>query len=86
MKKTNDLFRTKWHQMTLQRKLISMFIFVSMLILVVNLFAYSIINDMSKGVQNIYESNVTLNTLSSSLELTQESMKELKNQRLSFLP
>ena len=83
MKKTNDLFRTKWHQMTLQRKLISMFIFVSMLILVVNLFAYSIINDMSKGVQNIYESNVTLNTLSSSLELTQESMKEYLRTRSS---
>lgn len=38
---------------------------------------------MSKGVQNVYESNVTLNTLSSSLELTQESMKEYLQTRSS---
>lgn len=83
MKKIKKLFSIRWHHMTLQKKMISMFIFVAVLILAVNLFMYSIINDMSKGVQNVYESNVTLNTLSSSLELTQESMREYLQTRSS---
>lgn len=83
MKKLKTFFDKKWHHMTIQRKMISMFVLVTLLILAVNLFMYSIINDMSKEIQNVYESNVTLNTLSSSIELTQENMKEYLQTRSS---
>ncbi len=73
----------KWKHLTLQKKLIYMFALAAVLILAVNLYMYAIINEMTRKVETVYESNVDLNDLSSDLDLLHGSMKEYLQTRSS---
>lgn len=80
MKKWN--FR-KWKYMTLQQKLTGLFLLTSIVILAVNLMMYGIINAMTRRVESVYVSNVTLNELSDTLDDVQGSMEAYLNTKSS---
>lgn len=60
--------------MTLQQKLIALFVLTSAVILTVNLFTYTLISRMMGRVEAVYLSNVNLNDLSEGLEELQVAM------------
>lgn len=64
----------KWMRMTLQQKLIALFVLTSAVILTVNLFTYTLISRMMGRVEAVYLSNVNLNDLSEGLEELQVAM------------
>lgn len=64
----------KWMHMTLQQKLIALFVLTSAVILTVNLFTYTLISRMMGRVEAVYLSNVNLNDLSEGLEELQVAM------------
>ncbi len=81
--KMSNLIKNRWKHMTLQKKMIALFVFIAILILVVNIFMYTIINDMSMAVERVYESNLELNDLSDSLDQLHSDMKEYLQTRSS---
>lgn len=83
MKTIKASLQLRWRQMTLQEKMIAMFVFVAALIMAVNLFMYAIINDVSRSVENVYETNVELNNLADGLDTLHSYMKEYVKTRSS---
>lgn len=62
--------------MTLQQKLTMLFVMSAVIILAFNLYIYWIINEMTGRVEQVYDSNVQLNTLSDCLNEIHGNMKE----------
>lgn len=61
--------------MSIRKKLLSVFLLCTLLILIVNCYIQHNINEMVKKVDSVYGSNVSLNELQEKLEHVQESMK-----------
>lgn len=76
MKMSKGGLPIRWKEMRLQQKLILMFLFVAAVTMAVNLFIYAVINDMSRSVENVYETNVELNDLADGLDSLHSYMKE----------
>lgn len=66
----------KWMRMTLQQKLIFLFVLTSAVILAFNICTYAMISLMMGRVEDVYLSNVNLNDLSEGLEELQVAMSE----------
>lgn len=73
----------KWKYVTLQQKLTALFMLTAIIILAVNLYMFSITNEMTGRVEKVYVSNVSLNELSGALEQVQKSMEEYLNTKSS---
>lgn len=69
--------------MTLQQKLTTVFVLTSVIILAVNLYMYTIVNEMTGKVEQVYVSNVRLNVLAETLDDVQESTEEYLNTKSS---
>lgn len=70
-------------QPTIQRKLTLTFIATIMIVLLMNIFMYQNINRLITKLDNIYRSNLNLNTLEESLEEVQTSMTNYLNTKTS---
>lgn len=66
----------QWKRLSLQQKLTGLFILTAVIILAVNLYMYTLLNEMTGRVEQVYDSNVQLNDLSDSLNLVHGNMKE----------
>lgn len=73
----------KWKYLTLQQKLTALFVLTAVIILTVNLYMFSITNEMTGRVEQVYVSNVSLNDLSGALDQVQKSMEEYLNTKSS---
>lgn len=73
----------KWKYMTLQQKLSTLFGLTAVIILMVNLYMYSLINEMTGRVEEVYIGNVSLNELADALDRVQGSMEEYLNTKSS---
>lgn len=71
--------KNKFADLPLQTKLVGVYFFTTLLILVINLFMYSNINNVLRRLDQIYESNISLNELSESLEQVQNSLNNYLN-------
>ena len=69
--------------LTLQQKLMVLFAATAVIILTVNLYLFSVMNEMAGKVEGVYISNVNLNELSTGLDLVQKSMEDYLNTRSS---
>ncbi|MDO5573965.1 MAG: histidine kinase [bacterium] len=78
IKKTNGR-----SNLTIQSKLIFVFIFTSIVIFIVNLFVYVNLNQMISKIEEIYASNVNLNDLTEALSDVQVSMTDYLNTKSS---
>ena len=56
--------------LTLQQKLMVLFAATAVIILTVNLYLFSVMNEMAGKVEGVYISNVNLNELSTGLDLS----------------
>lgn len=77
------IIRKKWRYLTLQQKLIALFLLTAVIILAVNLYMFMLINEMTGKVEEVYVSNVGLNELSGALDRVQDSMEEYLNTKSS---
>ena len=75
--------RKKWKYLTLQQKLTALFLLTAVIVLAVNLYIFTLINEMTGRVEEVYISNVTLNELSGDLDRVQDSMEEYLNTKSS---
>lgn len=75
--------KRKWRYLTLQQKLTALFLLTAVIILTVNLYMFSLINEMTGRVEEVYVSNVSLNELSGALDRVQNSMEEYLNTKSS---
>ena len=73
----------KWKYLTLQQKLTALFLLTAVIVLAVNLYIFTLINEMTGRVEEVYVSNVTLNELSGDLDRVQDSMEEYLNTKSS---
>lgn len=73
----------KWKYLTLQQKLTALFLLTAVIILTVNLYMFSIINEMTGRVERVYVSNVSLNELSGMLDQVHRNMEEYLNTKSS---
>lgn len=83
MHRIKGIIQKKWRYMTLQQKLSTLFALTAVVILAVNLYMYSIINEMTGRVEEVYISNVNLNDLAGALDQVQNSMEEYLNTKSS---
>lgn len=81
--RNRKLFVKKWSKLSLQWKLISAFVFTSVIILIVNLIMYFSINKMMGKIDQVYVSNINLNDLSDSLDDVQNSITQYLNTKSS---
>lgn len=72
-----------WEHMTIQKKLLSVFIMTAVIILIANVSFYIIINNMTGQVEEIFVGNVKLNTLAEALDSVQSSMEAYLNTKSS---
>lgn len=73
----------KWKYRTLRQKLTMLFMLTAVIILAVNLYMFAITNEMTRRVEKVYLSNVSLNELSGALDEVQSSMEEYLNTKSS---
>ncbi len=73
----------KGRYLTLQQKLTALFVLTALFILTVNLYMFSVTNEMTGKVEEVYASNVNLNELAGKLDQVQKSMEEFLNTRSS---
>lgn len=71
--------KSKFKSLPLQTKLVAVYCFTTLLILAINLFMYSNINNILGRLDQIYVSNINLNELSDSLERVQSSLNNYLN-------
>jgi len=77
MKKSrlNSKFETKWNNTSIRNKLMLAFLLPMTLILVMNVYVFIGVNSMITRIDEIYDTNVSLNELSEELTTLQNSMK-----------
>ncbi len=66
----------KWESLSIRFKLTSAFLFTLLILFFINLFLYLNVNSMLEQVNEVYQSNSSLNSLSETLETVQNSMTE----------
>ena len=71
--------KSKFKSLPLQTKLVAVYCFTTMLILAINIFMYSNINNMLGRLDQIYVSNINLNELSDSLEQVRDNLNNYLN-------
>ena len=64
----------KWESLSIRVKLTSAFLFTLLILFFINLFLYLNVNSMLERVNEVYQSNSSLNELSETLERVQNSM------------
>ncbi len=82
MKKQKGL-KKKIRNLSLQKKMTCISLFVNLLILMVNISLLIGINEMSDRMDTVYQGNLLLSNLSGSLENVQNSMKDYLNTKTS---
>ena len=65
-----------WESLSIRVKLTSAFLFTLLILFFINLFLYMNVNSMLERVNEVYQSNSSLNELSETLEKVQNSMTE----------
>lgn len=83
MRSVRSAVLEKWKYLTLQQKLTALFVLTAVIILTVNLYMFSLTNEMTGKVEKVYISNVSLNELSGALDYVQSSMEEYLNTKSS---
>ena len=83
MKNSNRIVRIKWNKLSLQWKLTTVFVFTSVIMLIVNFIMYFNMNQMMGKIDEVYISNISLNKLSDSLNDLQNSMTDYLNTKSS---
>lgn len=83
MRSIKSVIQKKWKYLTLQQKLTALFVLTAVIILTVNLYMFSVTNEMTGKVEKVYVSNVSLNELSGALDYVQDSMEEYLNTKSS---
>lgn len=68
-----------WNRLSLRYKISSMFVLVTVVIMLINLYMFSVMNRMTAEVEAVYTGNVSLNELAQSLGNVQDSMEEYLN-------
>ncbi len=68
--------RKRWINLTLQKKLVSLFAFTTGFVVLVNLVTYASLNRMMGRVEAVYTSNISLNELSDGLGSLQLAMSD----------
>ena len=71
--------KSKFKSLPLQTKLVAVYCFTTVLILAINIFMYSNINNMLGRLDQIYVSNINLNELSDSLEQVRGNLNNYLN-------
>ena len=66
----------KWESLSIRVKLTSAFLFTLLILFFINLFLYLNVNSMLERINEVYQSNSSLNELSETLERVQSSMEE----------
>jgi two-component system sensor histidine kinase YesM len=84
MEQGKSKYKDKLQSITIQTKLITVFILTALLILIVNLFMYSHINRMMKKLEEVYLSNIRLNQLEDTLTKIQTSLSAYLNTKTSI--
>lgn len=83
MRYKRSILASKWGKLSLQWKLTAAFVFISIIILFVNLIMYFSINNMMGRINQVYVSNINLNDLSDSLDDVQNTMTQYLNTKSS---
>lgn len=83
MNNIRNILLNKWKKLTIQLKLILIFMFTSFIIFVVMFFMYLNINSMIQEIDKVYVSNVNLNELSKALQNVNDSMADYLNTKSS---
>lgn len=78
--------RNAWNDASIQSKMMFAFFVPLIMILLINIYTYTSVNNMTNRIDETYVSNVTLNALSENLTNVQSSMREyLENKGSSAL-
>ena len=75
------MIRNKFRDLSLQAKISSIYILANVFVLFANLILLFGINSMSNELEKVYQENLTLNSLSESLNAVQDSMTEYLNSK-----
>lgn len=75
------MIRDKFRDLSLQAKISSIYILANVFVLFANLILLFGINSMSNELEKVYQENLTLNSLSESLNAVQDSMTEYLNSK-----
>lgn len=75
------MIRDKFRDLSLQAKISSIYILANVFVLFANLILLLGINSMSNELEKVYQENLTLNSLSESLNAVQDSMTEYLNSK-----
>ena len=73
------MFREKFENLSIQKKLVAAYFLTTILVLAVNIFMYFNVNTMMHRLDQIYISNVNLNELSDELDAVQSNMTNYLN-------
>ncbi|PHV69410.1 two-component sensor histidine kinase [Sporanaerobium hydrogeniformans] len=83
MNRAISLIKSKWYSLKIRTKLITVFMFTFLIVLIINFFMYSNINAITRKIDKVYMSNVNLNQLIESLAAVQNSMTDYLNTKNS---
>lgn len=75
------MMKNKFRDLSLQAKISSIYILANVFVLFANLILLFGINSMSNELEKVYQENLTLNSLSESLNAVQDSMTEYLNSK-----
>ena len=75
--------RTRFHNLSLQKKIISICLGANFLLLVVNVFMVLGVDNMANQLDSVYQENLSLNELSVALDGVQTGMEEYLNSKTS---
>ena len=75
------MIRNKFRNLSLQAKISSIYVLANVFVLLANVVLLFGINSMSNELEKVYQENLTLNSLSESLNAVQDSMTEYLNSK-----
>ena len=75
----------KWESLSIRVKLTSAFLFTLLILFFINLFLYLNVNSMLERINEVYQSNSSLNELSETLERVQSSMEEYLSVKYGYI-
>ena len=75
------MIKNKFRNLSLQAKISSIYVLSNVFVLLANMVLLIGINNMSNELEKVYQENMTLNSLSESLNAVQDSMTEYLNSK-----
>ena len=75
------MIRNKFRNLSLQAKISSIYVLANVFVLLANMVLLIGINNMSNELEKVYQENLTLNSLSESLNAVQDNMTEYLNSK-----